>query len=59
MDEHWFWFLLTLACVLWYSTITIYVAVKGWSDIRGMLERLSRSGQEAGESASGGQTRHE
>ncbi len=39
--EHPIWFLLTVACVLWYSTITIYVAVRGFSDIRHMLARLA------------------
>ncbi len=38
--DHWFWWALTAACVVWYSTITIYVAVKGIGDIRGMLRRL-------------------
>jgi hypothetical protein len=42
MTEHWFWFLLTCACVLWYSTITVYVAFKGIKDIRGMLGRLNK-----------------
>jgi hypothetical protein len=36
----WFWLLVTVACVVWYSTITIYVAVKGVLDIKGMLRRL-------------------
>ena len=40
MTEHWFWWLLTLSCVLWYTTITVYVAVKGFSDIKYMLRRL-------------------
>jgi hypothetical protein len=31
-----------LACVAWYSTITIYVAAKGATDIRQMLKRLTR-----------------
>ncbi len=39
--EHWFWWLLTMACVAWYSTITVYVAVKGLKDIKNMLRRLS------------------
>ena len=39
--EHWFWWTLSLACVVWYSTITIYVAIKGVRDIRQMLARLS------------------
>lgn len=41
MFEHWFWLGLTAACVAWYSTITIYVAIKGVADIKGMLKRLS------------------
>ena len=41
MPEHWFWWLLTMACVVWYSTITIYVGVKGMADIRDMLKRIS------------------
>jgi len=35
-----FWHFLIWACVIWYSTITIYVAVRGVSDIRSMLKRL-------------------
>ena len=27
--EHPFWWLLTMACVVWYSTITVYVAIRG------------------------------
>lgn len=41
MREHFFWWFLTMACVVWYSTITIYVSVKGIADIRDMLKRLS------------------
>jgi hypothetical protein len=41
MFEHWFWLGLTAACVGWYSTVTIYVAIKGVTDIKGMLKRLS------------------
>ncbi len=42
MSEHWFWWLVTAACVIWYSTITVYVAIKGCFDIREMLDRLAR-----------------
>ena len=42
MSEHWFWLLLTAACVIWYSTITVYVAIKGVTDIREMLAALAR-----------------
>ena len=38
-----FWKLLTAACLIWYTTITVYVAFRGAADIRGMLKRLSES----------------
>ena len=41
MPDHVFWWLLTMACVVWYSTITVYVSLKGVADIRDMLRRLS------------------
>ena len=34
------WWLLTWACVVWYSTITIYVTVQGLRDIKRMLRAL-------------------
>jgi len=40
-NGRWFWWLLTAACVVWYSTVTVYVAVKGFMDIQDMLRRLS------------------
>ena len=40
MSKHWFWWLMTAACVVWYSTIAIYVAIKGGADIKHMLARL-------------------
>jgi hypothetical protein len=43
LREHWFWGATTLACLAWYSTITIYIAFKGVGDIRSMLRRLSGS----------------
>jgi hypothetical protein len=45
MPNHWFWWALTMACVIWYSTITVYVAIKGASDIRNMFARLSNDSQ--------------
>ena len=42
MREHWFWWLVTMACVVWYSSITLYVTVKGVADIKGMLKRLGK-----------------
>ncbi len=41
MTTHWFWFSITMICVVWYSTVTVYVAIKGAADIKGMLARLS------------------
>jgi hypothetical protein len=41
ITDHWFWLLITMACVVWYSTITIYVAIRGVFDIKHMLGRLS------------------
>jgi hypothetical protein len=38
---HWFWLLLTIACLVWYSTVTVYVGFKGIADIKQMLARLS------------------
>ena len=35
-----FWHILIWSCVIWYSTITIYVSVRGAFDIRSMLARL-------------------
>lgn len=37
---HGFWFFLMWLCVVWYSTITIYVAIQGSIDIKEMLRRL-------------------
>jgi len=49
MVEHWFWWLLTAAGLVWYSTITVYVAIRGAMDIRGMLARLGRAQRADGE----------
>jgi hypothetical protein len=40
LREHWVWGGLILAVLLWYSTVTVYVAVKGIGDIRSMLKAL-------------------
>ncbi len=42
MLKHWFWNLLSAAVILWYSTVTIYVAIKGWKDIKTMLAKLGK-----------------
>jgi hypothetical protein len=44
----WFWLVLTIACITWYSTITVYVAYRGWFDIKNMLRRLA-AGKEPGD----------
>ncbi|MEK7250482.1 MAG: hypothetical protein AAB209_08680 [Bacteroidota bacterium] len=45
LQNHWFWGLITLACLIWYSTITVYVAIKGAKDIKSMLKRLEENHQ--------------
>jgi hypothetical protein len=37
-----FWLGLVVACLIWYSTVTVYVAFKGVADIKSMLRRLSQ-----------------
>ena len=41
-----FWKILTGAALLWDSTVTIYVAIRGARDIREMLDRLQRTADE-------------
>lgn len=41
-----FWFILTVACLVWYSTITVYVAIRAVWDIRNMLARLQATQDE-------------
>ncbi len=41
LKGHPFWGLLTIAVLVWYSTITVYVAIRGSFDIREMFRRLS------------------
>jgi hypothetical protein len=41
MMQHWFWLSATVLVVVWYSSITIYVAVRGAVDIKHMLAALS------------------
>ena len=44
-----FWFYMTVAVMVWYSTITIYVAIKGAVDIKSMLKRIGKQGEEDSE----------
>lgn len=39
--EHWFWWTLTAASLVWYIAVTGYVAVRGAFDIQDMLRRLA------------------
>ena len=36
----WFWLIMTIACIVWYSTITFFVAYKGVGDIKSILKTL-------------------
>ncbi len=42
MAGHPFWFVVMAACVVWYSTITVYVAIRGAFDIKEMLRKLEQ-----------------
>ncbi len=44
---HSIWFTVVWLCVIWYSTITVYVSIKGVLDIRQMLARLKRNHEAA------------
>ena len=41
MIAQYFWLILTIAVLVWYSSITIYVAIRGTMDVKHMLRRLS------------------
>jgi hypothetical protein len=48
LSDHWFWGTTALAVLGWYSTVTIYVAIRGALDIRQMLRDLAaRPSQDA------------
>ena len=38
----WFWTAITVACLAWYTTMTVFVAFRGVIDIRNMLARLRK-----------------
>lgn len=40
---HGIWFWLSWACVIWYSTVTVYVAIRGFADIKSMLKSLKEN----------------
>ncbi|MCY2992440.1 MAG: hypothetical protein NTY19_31855 [Planctomycetota bacterium] len=45
LTHHPFWGVMTIAVLAWYSTITVYVAIRGSLNIKDMLQRL-KDGQE-------------
>ena len=45
--NHPFWGLLTLAVLVWYSTVTVYVGIRGVLDIKHMLATLKKNHEEA------------
>ena len=40
-----FWWLLAWSGVLWYLTVTVWVAIRGAMDVRAMLRRLEADHQ--------------
>ena len=40
MTAQMFWLFMTIAVLAWYSTVTIYVAIRGSFDVKHMLQRL-------------------
>lgn len=47
-----FWFVMAIACLLWYTVLTLYVSVKGGFDIKSMLKKLSSKQQDEKENES-------
>ncbi len=47
LRHHPFWALLTLAVLAWYSSITIYVGIRGAMDIKQMLRTLADKNRDA------------
>ena len=41
LSHHPFWAVLTLSVLVWYSSITIYVGIRGAFDIKHMLRTLA------------------
>ena len=48
LTNHPVWGLLTLAVLVWYSTITIFIAIRGMLDIKEMLRNLKQRHEEPG-----------
>ncbi len=49
MSAELFWKALTIAALVWYSSVTVYVAVRGVTDIKGMLRRLAERRDDEGD----------
>lgn len=43
-----FWGILLAACLIWYASVTLYVAFKGAKDIRTMLDHLKGNSSDKG-----------
>ncbi|HRX56892.1 MAG: hypothetical protein R3F31_24395 [Verrucomicrobiales bacterium] len=52
---HEFWHLLVWSSVAWYSSVTLYVTIRGALDIREMVKRLDAT-QEEEDDPTGGTT---
>ena len=42
LTNHWAWGLLMIAVISWYTTVTVYVAIRGGLDVRSMLRELGK-----------------
>ncbi len=42
--DHWFWLLIVGGTLVWYVVVTVIVGVKGYRNIREMLEELKNGG---------------
>jgi hypothetical protein len=43
-----FWYIVMIAVLVWYSTITIYVAIRGSFDVKQMLANLKKDHADEG-----------
>lgn len=59
LTNHPFWGLLTLAVLVWYSTITVYVGIRGAFDIQHMLRKLKENQEPPGAADPGGRSEAE
>ncbi|HPA48013.1 MAG TPA: hypothetical protein PLZ55_07605 [bacterium] len=47
MTLEWFWRIILYASIAWYALLVFYVGIRGWQDIREMVQILKeRKGQE-------------